>query len=965
MLKRIQIWITAAALLAMCLLSHTASFAALAAPSAEEQPVPPTTVTMPSAEYEQYLTDKTSAPADAVIEVAGTAFSSYAEFQPEITEIEGVSAATTDVWGSITYTFTVEKSGLYDLDITYYPLDGYGDTIERVLYLDGEIPYSEARSLLFQRRFEDEGDKRYSTSGNEYRRDQAEIFAWYTTPAHSGYGFVDSPLKFYLTEGTHTLTLESVAEPMAIGSLRFFVRDTLPTYAEVVKQYQAAGLKKGSGQSVYEAEDASGKSAQTLYAVEDRSSCVTTPYEPTLILLNCIGSNNWKYRGQWIEWTVTVPEEGLYTLSFRTKQDFVSGASASRRLTVNGEVPFKEAETLRVPFDLSWQMFTPGNADGAYLFHLNAGDNTIRLEVVTGELAPVLTQVSNTVEDLTALYRRMTAIIGSFPDPLRDYHLEDSIPDMVSIMETAHSELTAANKLLEKLSGTKGEQSAYIDQMLVLLETMLKKKDVIPEQLGTFSDRINALSSWAASASEVPLLIDKVIVSDGESKLPRTEGNFFQKIWFAIVNFFASFTVDYYTVESMVEVETDREITLWLAGNSGRDQASILRDLVDKEFTANTGIRLNIRLVNMGVLWQAVASDVGPDVAIFQGQAAPLNYGVRGALYDLSQFENCDEVLSRFAESAVTPFRLGDSVYALPEQQVFMMMFTRTDILGELNLTTPQTWDDMYALIPTLQEQGMEIGLPLPTTVQSGSDSTALNPMYTSLLLQNGASVYDEDNRLCVLDDLKAVNCFVEWSEYYTKYNFTKSYSPINRFRTGTMPIVLSDYTFYNQLVLAAPEIDGAWEMTPIPGILQEDGSICRNTSSSGSAAMIFANTDDPDASWEFLKWWTEADTQVQYGRELETIQGASARWPTANLEAMEQLGWTRTAAAALKEQWQYVYGIPEVPGGYYVGRTVSNAIKSTINMGENPRESILDAVEDINEEILSKREEFGLEGSE
>ena len=256
----------------------------------------------------------------------------------------------------------------------------------------------------------------------------------------------------------------------------------------------------------------------------------------------------------------------------------------------------------------------------------------------------------------------------------------------------------------------------------------------------------------------------------------------------------------------------------------------------------------------------------------------------------------------------------------------------------------------------------MEIGLPQPSMVQSGSDSTALNQMFATLLLQNGASVYDEDNRLCILDDLNAVNCFTEWSEFYTKYNFTKSYSAINRFRTGTMPIVLADYTFYNSLVLAAPEIDGDWEMVPIPGTVQSDGTIDRSTSSSGSACMIFANTVDEDASWEFLKWWTSTETQVMYGRELETIQGTSARWPTANLEAMQQLGWTSAAGEALTTQWQYVHGIPEVPGGYYVGRTISNAIKSAINMGENAREAILDAVEDINREILNKREEFGLE---
>lgn len=915
-------------------------------------------------EYELYIADKQAAPAGTVIEINGADFSDYWDQQVDIVELEGVRGATTENEGSISYTFTVEHSGLYDLQIDYYPLEGYGDTIERMLYLDGEIPYSEAKSLLLHRHFVDEGEKRYSTSGNEYRRDQTEVVKWYTANARSGYGFIDAPLKFYLEAGEHTITLEGISEPVVIGTLRLYVEEDILSYAQMLQQWQSQGLKQADGCTIYEAEEASLKSDSTLYAVEDRSSCATTPYDAKLILLNCVGSSNWKYTGQWIEWTVTASEAGLYPLSFRVKQDYVSGASATRRLTINGQVPFEEAQNLSIPFDLNWQVYTPGDENGEYLFYLEEGENTIRLEVVTGELAPVLIQVRETVTDLTALYRRITAIVGSFPDSLRDYHLEDSIPDMISIMEEAYTELSAANILLEQLSGNKGEQSAYIDQMMALLDQMMEDKDAIPELMSTFSDRINGLSSWAAAAAEVPLLIDKFCVGTLDDSMPA-EGNFFQQTWFAVENFVASFQVDYYTVESMVEQETDKEITLWLSSTSGRDQASILRDLVDRYFTSEYGIKVNIRLVNMSILWQAVANDVGPDLAILQGQAQPLNYGVRGALYDLSEFEDCDEVLTRFDESAVIPFCLEGSVYGLPEQQVFMMMFTRTDILAELGISAPQTWEEMYALIPVLQEKGMEIGLPQPTTVQSGSDATALNQMYASLLLQSGASVYDSENRLCVLDDLTAVNCFTQWTEFYTKYNFTTSYSTINRFRTGTMPIVLTDYTFYNSLVLAAPEISGSWDMVPIPGTVQEDGTISRETSSSGSACMIFANTQDPDASWEFLKWWTSTETQTMYGRELETIQGASARWPTANLEAMEQLGWTRAASKALKAQWEYVVGIPEVPGGYYVGRSVSNAIKSSVNMGENPREAILDAIEDINKEIISKRKEFGLEESE
>jgi len=125
---------------------------------------------------------------------------------------------------------------------------------------------------------------------------------------------------------------------------------------------------------------------------------------------------------------------------------------------------------------------------------------------------------------------------------------------------------------------------------------------------------------------------------------------------------------------------------------------------------------------------------------------------------------------------------------------------------------------------------------------------------------------------------------------------------------------------------------------------------------------VIFQNAQNPQACWEFLKWWTSAEAQASYGREIEALQGASARWPTANLEAMQELGWTTAASKAIQEQWQHVVGIPEVPGGYYVGRSVDNAIKSVINSGENARETLLDQVDKINKEIKNKREEFGLE---
>ncbi|MCK5762154.1 MAG: hypothetical protein KAH16_04580, partial [Candidatus Izimaplasma sp.] len=95
----------------------------------------------------------------------------------------------------------------------------------------------------------------------------------------------------------------------------------------------------------------------------------------------------------------------------------------------------------------------------------------------------------------------------------------------------------------------------------------------------------------------------------------------------------------------------------------------------------------------------------------------------------------------------------------------------------------------------------------------------------------------------------------------------------------------------------------------------------------------------------------------------MEGILGAAARYPTANVEALSQLPWTVVEYQKLEEQWDWVKGIPEVPGGYMTGRHLDNAFRLVYNDSSNPKETIYDYVQVINDEIEKKRREFGLGG--
>ncbi|MDE5596366.1 MAG: ABC transporter substrate-binding protein, partial [Lachnospiraceae bacterium] len=213
------------------------------------------------------------------------------------------------------------------------------------------------------------------------------------------------------------------------------------------------------------------------------------------------------------------------------------------------------------------------------------------------------------------------------------------------------------------------------------------------------------------------------------------------------------------------------------------------------------------------------------------------------------------------------------------------------------------------------------------------------------------------------LDSDIAINTFKEYCEYYTDYKLDKETSVEERFRTGECPIIIADYTIYNNLVVSAPDIAGLWSFAPVPGTVQEDGTVDHSTGCTGLASIIMADTEHPDECWEFLKWWNSAEVQTRYGREMESLMGSAARVPTANLDAFNNMPWPVSDHEALREAFEWVKGIPQVPGGYYSWRNINNAFYTVTTETDtaSPREELTDKVIYINAEIDYKRQELGL----
>ena len=863
----------------------------------------------------------------------------------------------------VTWEVEVPEAGLYNIYLEYRTVESRGVAIERALYVNGELPFEGAANMTFARLWTDGSPVKEDNRGNEVRPQQVEAYGWQSGYFRDSMGYIVKPYEFYLEKGTNTITLEAVNEPMVLGRLTVAaVEEELPYEGYLAACTGTEASEAGRGYvGVVQGEDSVLRSESSLYAKYDRASPNTQPYSVTKTLLNYVGGDAWSSAGQWIEWNVEVPEDGFYNLTIKGRQNYSRGSVSSRCLYIDGEIPFKEMEEVSFEYDNDWNCMTLSDQEGnPYRFYLTQGNHPLRLEVTLGRLGAILERLEDSTYRLNQMYRRILVYTGASPDKYRDYNIQDMYPEIIEAMSLESKRLYKIVDDMVDLTGQKAEHIAAAQTLAQQLERFAERPDKISVEFITFKDNITALGTATLNLSISKLDIDYLVVTGTDAKPEKDEAGIFAKIWHEIKSFAASYVVDYDAVGDVYD-NKDEVVKVWVM--TGRDQGTILKSMVDDTFTPQTGVKVNVEIVSPNALLNAVVAGKGPNVVLSVGADQPVNYALRNAAEDLTQFPDYQEVLQAYTPSSYTQYRLEDGLYALPETQTFNVMFYRKDILEELELEIPQTWQELIEMMPTIQGNNMSVGIPIPTASGNAPDLS----MYFTLLYQYGGDLYNEAGTATAVDEEAAVAAFADYTKYFTDYGIPQNYDFVSRFRSGEMPIGVITYTTYNTLVVSAPEIRGLWDFALVPGVekTDEDGNsyIDRSDFISGTATMMIRteNQEVRDNAWEFMKWWASADAQVRFGREMEALLGSSARYATANREAFVQLAWNANDIEVLEEQWNQTVGIREVPGGYYTGRHLANAVRRVITTKADPRETILDYSITIDSEIIKKRAEFGL----
>lgn len=921
--------------------------------------------------------------------------------------------------GTVTWDFEVKTEGKYIIEIKYCQVEGKTNSIERIFYLNGEVPFSEARSIVLSKIWTYkykivDGKKTFYIDGkspedsNDIRPTVQEDLKWVTYPISDSNGFYPTPFEFYLEAGKNSISLESQRQPVVINSITIRPYEELPTYQEYIKENGSIEENKASADlsiPPVQAEAPNNVSAVTMYPVYDRTSAITQGLTGEQIAgitkYNTAGKEQWQNVGEWMSYTITVPEDGYYSIAVRYKQALLSGMYVSRRVYIDGVIPFEEANNCRFPYTSDWKTIYLGDGKTDFQFYLTKGTHELKLEVTLGEMGTQIQTVSNSLSNINKCYLEILKLTGSDPDTNRTYGFSRIMPDVLKTMLIEAGNLKGVYNYLVKESG-KGEKTATIEQVYLLLEKMAKDESQIAANLQTLKSQIGSLGTWINSAKTQPLQVDFYQVQANEKELPQDEANFFVSLWYEIKLFFSSFTTDY---NKLVTDETGKKkdnVEVWVV--TGRDQAQIIRNLVDNKFTPETNIGVNLKLISGGTLLPSVLAGVGPDVSLMETSTTIIDYALRNAVAPLNEFIEKDlkegeDALSAFPKAAMVPLTLSkfdlekykaahakvlsegkeykdgqctlcgeivsegqilcescskkytqNDYYGLPDSLTFSMMFYRKDVLASLDIELPTTWSDMLSILPILQYNNMEIGI--------------VNDIYT-FMYQSGYEAYSKEGMTINFDSIGVLNAFTEMCNLYTQYSLPYTFDFSNRFRTGEMPIGIAPYTTCNQLSVFASELSGLWSFVPLPGYALEDENgneyINNSAVATVTGCVMINDSDNKEAAWEFMKWYTAKDFQVSYSNEIVSILGIAARPATANIEAITELPWTTEEADSIMRQFNNLVAVPNYPGSYYLARYVSFAFLAAYNDGMDPADALLDYTDDINKEITRRRAEFGL----
>jgi len=873
----------------------------------------------------------------------------YAEYA-HLSEVEGnIGIGQTVAAGqSLEISVTMERDAFVYPQFTYRLLDDTILDFGYVLAVDGVIPYTECNSLMLDSWWAASRDFPLDRYGNEVAPLPDKVRDAFSQGLAGKEAIYAQDMGLFLTAGEHTLRLTATQGTAELISLSFVIPAQTP-------QTQPHELT-GENIITLQGEQADRRNSANI-RVGALYNTQLEPYSSDGKRINYIEDGSWKYAGDKLVYTFQVEQEGYYGLSLRCRQSGKTDFPVWRTALIDGAVPSSAFENFAIDSALNFENYIVRDEQGnPATVYLTAGEHTLTLNVTVTPIWEEINTLNRISEEMSALGLEVSKITGGNTDTYRDFDLSAYGLDVETALMGWKNELEASEARLNAIAGVKesGEIS-YLRLAIELLDSLMEKPNDLPKRLAIFSQGSSSARFYVISTSDSlrlsPLGLDSVSLFQDEKDLP-TGMNGLESVMATINRFGASFSAQSYEATGS-DGET---LQVWL--NRPRQILEILQQMVDAQFTPATGIKVDLSIMpDASKLVLANASGTSPDVAIGIASGSVVDMAVRGMLVDMRRFDTFKEVGRRFTPGLMIPGAYQDGCYALPETFHFYVLFYRTDIMESLGLEVPNTMEEVREMLPTLQRFGMNYNSFVANS--AGYKGFAITLPY---IVQNGGKLFESGSMKTLLGSDEALDGIRQLTNDFIMYSMDFEVSSFYQsFRDGVLPIGTSTMGTYMQLLNAAPEIAGKWDIALFPGIEDENGEIQRWTCNAGESSIIFKSSQMQDEAWKFLDWYMSDEVQTEFGYRLTAIMGNEYLWNSANLNAFMASSWPEEDKAVIAEQLKWTYEPSRILGAYMVERELSNAINAIVQDHENLRSAMDEAIKRIDREVQRKMDAYGL----
>ncbi len=271
----------------------------------------------------------------------------------------------------------------------------------------------------------------------------------------------------------------------------------------------------------------------------------------------------------------------------------------------------------------------------------------------------------------------------------------------------------------------------------------------------------------------------------------------------------------------------------------------------------------------------SIAAGNPPDLFISDSFSSLLDLVETGMVQDISGLIESPEWTGPSDPDVLAPFTYGaqgiEGVYGVPNQVVTEQMFVNKKLLEENGFEVPETWEDIIAMVPTFEEQGIApVGLGSKIPYRAGALHTAIylkmfGPEFMERY-QSGELKWTDPDSLAVLEKYaELVNAGVFGPDDVAMDDLTL----IEEFIKGNYPMAISPSFFFSLYQNAENAGDFVCINIPYFADKPEFKDNWNSSTQEGFVVSAAPGTPEYDAATKLLTKLLSKETFTEYAELL------------------------------------------------------------------------------------------------